>query len=225
MKIAVCIIATNKYKQFVTPLVESIRKYFLVNHKVEIHVFADEQMDGDFIVHLIPSYGFPEATLYRYKIMTSIAYDTDYIFYLDADMLINDYVGDEILGDIVAVRHPGYYHGGWGSENVDVRSLAFVPKLLRGKYYAGGVQGGSANEYYKAMLVLDSMIDEDERNGVMAEFHDESHWNKYLIGKKIHELDCSFCMCQAWSKRVYHKIHMMPAKILAMEKDFEYFRS
>lgn len=231
MKIAVCVIATNKYKDFIPQLSRSICKNFLLDHQIEIHLFTD----GDFqcveddrvkcIPHSIESYGWPYATLYRYKIMTSVEYTTDYIFYLDVDMNINDVIGDEILGELVAVRHPGYYWTGWGSENVDPRSQAFIDRPLRKKYFCGGVQGGSVKEYYKAMLVLDSMIQEDERNGVMAEFHDESHWNKYLIGKEVTEMDCSYCMPQSIAKRNYHKIQKFPARILALEKNFEEYRS
>lgn len=230
MKIAVCIIATRKYREFIPQLSRSICKNFLLNHEIEIHLF----IDGDFecveddrvkcIPHKIESYEFPYATLYRYRIMTSVEYTTDWVYYLDADMLIIDVIGDEILSDLVAVRHPGYFNGGWGSESCDPRSTAYVPPHQQGKYYCGGFQGGSVKEYYKAMLVMDSMVSEDERNGVMAQFHDETHWNKYLIGKSFHELDCSYCMCQSVAKRKYHRIEKFPAKILALEKDFSYFR-
>ena len=85
MKIAINIIATNKYIQFVQPLVDSIEKYFLVDHDILINLFTDQDAvivhnRTDIKIHKIPSYGFPEATLLRYHIMTGIDYDCDYIY-------------------------------------------------------------------------------------------------------------------------------------------------
>lgn len=222
------IIATNKYIEFVQPLVDSLDKYFLIDHKLTVNVFSDSKgIKGtervSVIEHTIPAYKFPEATLLRYHIMTSITYDTDYIFYLDADMLINDFVGDEILGDLVAVRHPGYFHGG-GSWEDNHKSEACVSN--RTKYFAGGFQGGDSFSYLTAMRFMRVLIDNDKKNGITPIWHDESVWNKYLLDYvgKWHELNPSYCMPEAWPKRVYSKVHELPAKILAREKDFNYYR-
>lgn len=226
------VIATNKYIEFVQPLVDSLDKYFLIDHKLTVNVFSDSKgIKGtervSIIEHTIPAYKFPEATLLRYHIMTSITYDTDYIFYLDADMLINDFVGEEILGDLVAVRHPGFYISGeWGSNNTPKGSTAYLEPINRVKYYAGGFQGGSSDVYLKVIKKLAANIDIDTANGLMADYHDETHWNHFLATTflPIHELTPEYCMPQAWAKRVYSKIQHLPAKILALEKDFNYYR-
>jgi histo-blood group ABO system transferase len=226
MKIAINIIATNKYIQFVQPLVDSIEKYFLVDHDITVNLFTDQDAviyhnRTDIKIHKIPSYGFPDATLLRYHIMFGIDYDCDYIYYLDADMLINDFVGEEILGSLVAVRHPGYFiepkSGSWETR---IESEACVKPSERKKYYAGGFQGGRTGNYILAMEAIIIDIDIDTKRGVTAIWHDESHWNKLLVdfGSGIHELNPSYCMPQAWSKRVYSKIQHLPAKILALEK-------
>ncbi len=232
MKIAVCIIATNKYREFIPQLSRSICNNFLLDHEIEIHLFTD----GDFqcveddrvkcVPHTIESYGFPEATLLRYHIMTSVKIDTDYLFYLDVDMRVEDEVGDEILGDLVAIRHPGYFtNNGWGSESCDPRSMGYVPPGKQGFYYCGGFQGGG-KWYRDAMAEMIKWIDQDTANGVMAQWHDETMWNKYLHDKKgFKVLDCSYCMPESFSKRRYHKIENMPIKILALEKELNYFRT
>lgn len=226
MKINVNIISTRNYIQFVQPLVDSIEKYFLIDHDILINLFTDQDAvivhnRADIKIHKIPSYGFPDATLLRYHIMTGIDYDCDYIFYLDSDMLINNFVGDEILGDLVAVRHPGYFiSNGWGSENCNTKSVAYAAPQYQKKYFAGGFQGGSKIAYCHVMDVMRKRIDIDNSNGVMAQWHDETHWNRLLIDSlyKLTELNPSYCMPQAWSKRVYSKIEHLPAKILALEK-------
>jgi hypothetical protein len=42
-KVALCIIATNGYIDFVDPLLVSADKYFLQGHDVEYHVFTNKQ--------------------------------------------------------------------------------------------------------------------------------------------------------------------------------------
>src|SRR6185369_6274924 len=124
MKISLCIIATRNYTKLVKPLIESVNKYFLPEHDITIHLFCDkENVEYDntervsVIEYQIPSYGFPAATLYRYAILTELdpKHYATYLFYIDVDMLLVNTVGNEILGDIVAIRHPGYFNGGWGS--------------------------------------------------------------------------------------------------------------
>lgn len=232
MKICINIIATNNYIEFVQPLIDSIDKYFLIIHEIQVNVFSDrdDYLTSErckIIQRKIPAYKFPDATLLRYHVMTSIDYDCDYIYYLDADMRIVDYVGDEILGDLVAVRHPGYFvANGWGSENCDPKSLAYVPKDKQKKYFAGGFQGGKRERYIRAMLIMGYKIDLDNEAGVMAQWHDETHWNKYLVNclNELTELNPSYCMPEAIAKRRYSRIENFPPKILALEKDLTYFR-
>jgi len=228
MKIGILCIATNRYREFIQPLIESIEANFLTAHDVTIHLFTDDLINlktGLKVEQtIIPSYKFPEATLYRYRIFLQKDYTDDYLFYLDADMRVIDTVGDEVLNDITCVRHPGFYHGGWGSNNVHVNSTAFIPKNMKGQYMAGGFQGGKADHYYKAMIELDAAINADEARGIMAEYHDESHWNKWLTVNRKTVLDSSYCMAESIAKRNYWKISHLKPIILALEKDFNYFR-
>lgn len=226
MKIAICIIATNNYKGFIPLLTKSICEYFLINHQIELHIFADEGEIEIYedervkpFVYKIPSYKFPYASLYRYAIMTKVDYDTDYIFYLDADMCIVDFVGDEILGDIVAVRHPGYFRGG-GSWETNRRSSAYIPIEKRIKYYCGGFNGGETETFVKAMEMMRDIIEYDEKRGVMAIWQDESHLNKLFadMPELLHELDPSYCMPEPMHKRIDWGINNFKPKILALEK-------
>ena len=75
-------------------------------------------------------------------------------------------------------------------------------------------------------LECEHSIDEDNKIGVVAEFHDETHLNSYLAKTNIPitELNPSYCMTESIAKRRYHRIEHLPAKILALEKDFNYFR-
>lgn len=229
MIISVLVIATGKYKEFVQQLLNGIDWYFMLNYKIEINLFTDkfrEWKESDrmrIIQHIIPPYKFPEATLLRYKIFKTIPIEKygNYIFYLDADMSIVNVVGDEILGDITAVLHPGYYNKGWGDEGTVEQSKAYIPKQERGKYCAGGFQGGKTSIYYRAIEKMAEDIEEDRKEGIMAEWHDESHWNWYLhtTNEKITILSPSYCMPEALWKRKLWGVNQFEPKILALEKE------
>lgn len=230
MKIVICLIATKKYSVFVQPLINSIKKYFLLNHRIEIVLFTDEMYPytGDERVmisqDLIVSWAFPTITLKRYEIMTSRDYQCDYIYYLDVDYLIVSEINEDILGNIVAVQHPGFYNGG-GSWCEDKNSNAYTYPENRRYYYAGGTQGGRYEYYYPIMKRLKREIEDDEYRGILAIHNDESHWNKLLselISFKV--LDSSYCMVQQPELQESWGISHLPKRILALEKNHKEIR-
>jgi Glycosyltransferase family 6 len=235
-RVVVCLIVTKKYHIFVQPLIDSIKKYFLLRHQIEIVLFTDDveiEYKGDERVKitkdLIVSYGFPEATLYRYKIMTSRTYNCDYIYYLDVDYLIVNEIDEEIFGDgLVAVLHPGFFSGvnGYGSWCDDERSNAYTFPENRKKYYCGGTQGGSYEHYYRAMQRMARDIADDEKRGVKAEWNDEAHFNKLLSElKNFKVLRPSYCTPEPPHLRKLWKIDHIQPKILALDKNHTEIRS
>jgi len=227
MKISVCIIATNRYKELVPELIDGIKDFFLLKHDIIVHIFTDKLItqslaSGRISIeqHIIPSYAYPYATLFRYKILMDVPQQKygDYIFYIDADSRIVSEIGDEILAPVVAVRHPGYFNGGgtWGDNKL---SLSYTYPEKRKKYYCGGFSGGSNDHYYAISRLLKERIGADEKNGVMAVWHDETHFNQYLseTGGFL-ELDCSYMMPEPEHKRIAWGINNFEPKILALEK-------
>lgn len=242
--VSVLLIATNKYKQFVEPLIAGIAKNFLPDHPITVHLFSDaihlflEPPTRITIVkHLIPPYGFPEATLLRYKIFNdhSNSISGDYVFYMDVDMEITGIVTSEILtGDIIATRHPGFYtNNGWGSPNNNPESLSYLPAEHCKKYFAGGFQGGKTKCYLQMAKILACNIDNDLANSIIAEWHDETHFNyfcNYLIGMdfpdwKLTEMLPSYCSPESEELRKAWAIDQLPTIIIALDKNHEEIRS
>lgn len=232
MTCGLLILATHKYKQFVPQLLEGVKKYFLPNHKIEVHLFTDdisiEVEEGgrvNVIKELIVSWRFPEITTYRYKIFTHKKYpNCDYLFYIDVDMSIVDTVGDEILGGIVATLHPGFYNGGgaWG-DNKESNSYTFPENRTR--YYAGGFSGGEKERYWRMMKRLSLLIEDDEKRNILAEWHDETHFNRELSEmKSFTVLDPSYCMPEPKSLREEWGLINFKPKILALDKDHQSIR-
>lgn len=228
MRIGLLLIATGKYDVFVQPLIDSVDKYFFRNDHIVIYLFTDKP-DIKLIhynrIHLvilpIEHKSFPYSTLYRYKYFTQYAdrIDTEYLFYSDVDMRFVGEVGREILPEkvsIVATIHPGFYKGG-GSWCTDENSNAFTPPEGRRKYYAGGFNGGKTEGFLSMAKILSELIDEDEKKGVMAEWHDESFFNMWLWIHKCKELSPSYCYPESWKLP-------FPKRLLALDKDHKAIR-
>jgi histo-blood group ABO system transferase len=227
-KIALCVIATNDYVEFVEPLLVSADYYFLQGHEVDYHLFtncADRWgMEREIICHQIEHEPWPAMTLKRYHIMSGADLSGyDYVYYVDADMRFVAPVGDEIFGELVGVQHPGFYRGG-GAWETNMRSEAYVFPQDRKKYLAGGFQGGT--RYYNFCTYLKEGIDNDTFKGVTAVWHDESHWNSTfaLVPQHFNLLDPSYCMVEEPAKRKAWGIDHLEPKIIALKKDHKKYQ-
>ena len=180
------------------PLLESVKKYFLTQHSLSFFIFADSAdyegwLDLDEynvcwtqIEHL----PFPLPTLFRYKQFLKKQKELssfDYIFYCDADVRFVGEVGNEMLGKgITAIEHPTAPFGdmredfkGWTFEK-NPESLAYIAPEDQKKYWCGAIQGGLSEKYLEVIKILNNNIDEDLGQNIIARYHDETHWNKYL---------------------------------------------
>ena len=160
--IALCIVATKKYKLLLEQVLESARKHFLCGHNVTFFVFSDtsgyqgwlDLDDYNLVWKQIEELPYPLPCLFRYKYISREAKhleNFDYIFWCDADMTFISDVGDELLGDgITAIDHPCSPNGNmlprfseWSAEH-NAKSLAYIPPEERRNYWCGGFQGGTS---------------------------------------------------------------------------------
>lgn len=188
MKIGVLVIATNKYMDFVPTLVDGIFKHFLPGEEVHVFVHTNMAMGETDRLHRIETkhLPWPHMSLDRYLIFFTNreAYkDMDYLFYVDADSRIIGDIGKEILNPLTAVTHFGY----------DWRTISYLNTLEKNPistayidpnesvlYTCGGFQGGETKVFITACFEIAKMIGTDLRQGIIARFHDESYWNKFL---------------------------------------------
>jgi histo-blood group ABO system transferase len=243
----VIVICTGKYDVFIQPLVESLDKFFFKGFDYDLYVFADKVPKlppcDRRTTHWaeIDHTPFPFATLYRYKHITKYAewLTAENLYYIDVDMLLVNEVGTEIVADergLVAVRHPGFFRNdGWGDNGTPVQSTAYLKPSQRHDYFAGGFQGGSNEAYLTACSMMAENIDIDldtakdigwEKNsGILALYHDESHWNHYLKYHPYKELTPSYCMVEEAYLRRKWDIDDIHIKIIALKKDHKQIRS
>jgi histo-blood group ABO system transferase len=189
-KIALVMICLNApYWQYIKPMVESARKFFLPHHNTDFLLWSDMPQEmanqlGVTVFHTEPV-GWPLPTLMRYSLFLQQEEklkEYDYVFYCDADMLWVNPCEEEILGSgLTAALHPMYaFKAGLRfplEPNPESSAYITVPK----HYFAGGFQGGVSGEFLKAMKVMKKRIDEDFTKNYVAIWNDESHWNRYLL--------------------------------------------
>lgn len=187
-KIGVCIIATASYRMFIRPLLQSIRKNFLAGHEVTIFLFTDvdHPVAADLRVIPVTHSSWPGMAIRRYGIFTEHAkcfHGMDYLYYLDADMRVIGKVGDEIFGELVGTIHPGFCDKSREKFTYERRntSTAWIAPHEGVHYFCGAFQGGLIEHYLEAARVMADHIHLDETQGITAVWHDESHWNRYLI--------------------------------------------
>lgn len=216
--VGLLIVATGKYIQFVEPLILSAEKHFCKNHQVTYFVFTDQKTTPlpRTIYAFQARLGWPFDTMNRYHAYYNnweLLKDQDYLFALDADMLFVGEVGDEILGERVATRHPGFIDKR-GSYETDPQSKACV-KINEGEhYFAGGFYGGSRDAFFHILTTNIHNIEDDLSRGVIAVWHDESHWNRYCIDyPPTAILTPSYCYPESWVWLNY------PPKIHALDKN------
>ena len=226
MRIGILIIATNRYNDFVQPLITSADKYLLTGHNVTYYLFTNEDREiiskRKIIINKVEHREWPWMTLGRYSIFEKYSdslKEMDYLFYIDADMLIVDNVGDEILSDRVATQHPGYA-GERGTPETRPQSTACVYPNEEMQYFAGGFNGGTTYEYLKMTKTISNNIRKDTENGIIAVWHDESHMNRYFLNNPPTTiLNPSYCVPDNSDETRYER------KILAIVKKHEEYRS
>jgi histo-blood group ABO system transferase len=229
MKIALINIATNKYINFLPNLYTGADKNFLIDHDVEYVLFTNMDLNitgTNRKIHKIKieHREWPYMTLHRYKFFTNacdLLSKYDYVYYSDVDMSFVSPIKEEILFDLIAVQHPGHVNKPKHlfTYERNMKSTAGMKYEDGDFYYAGGFNGGKAEEFLKLSKELDKNIDKDKEEHIIAKWHDESHLNKYFWLNK--------------PKRILSPLYCWPdffdfnpnVKIIALSKNHKEFRS
>lgn len=205
-KVGLLMVAINQnYWPYAKQVIDGVKGLFLPGHTTEVMLWTDipsfaEAKDVNFGATVFPtdSVEWPYPTLMRYHLFLAqeeYLKQFDYLFYLDLDMRVVGFVGDEILPKegLMMAAHPMY----WLQDNLvppyepDERSSAHIKmpgrvvsegekNKFQPLYAAGGFQGGKTGPFIDAMKAMRDGIDKDFDISYVARWNDESHWNKYL---------------------------------------------
>lgn len=225
MKIGVCFVATGRYNEFVVPLWNSVKEFFLPEHERSLFLFTDrpESAPSDCVVSSVVHEVWPMPSLHRYRNVLKLRdrlSTLDYIFLLDADVRFTNHVGEEVFGDLTAVVHPCFADAGPEEFTYERRgeSSAFVKPGDGRFYFCGAFQGGRSGEYLDAISSMAQSVDLDDSNGIEAVWHAESHWNRFLVQHLPSViLPPVFCCPEEW------EVPYVP-KLRLVKKDHAAFR-
>lgn len=193
MSIAILYICTGKYKIFWKDFCLSCEKNFIPNLKKHYFVFTDNKFiefeDKNNVTKIYQKdLGWPYNTLMRYDVFLKNKTkweNFNYSFFFNSNLLFNTKITQkdflpENNKKLVACIHPGFFNKENKKFTYEKRkkSLAYI-KI--GKYYfAGGINGGHTNYFISAIEKINNNIKQDLDNNIVAVWHDESHWNKYI---------------------------------------------
>lgn len=198
MKVAILYISTGKYTVFWKEFYESFEKNFLPSTDKTYFVYTDSHnlsyTDRENVC-IIPqrNLGWPDNTLQRFSLFSREEKrweDYEYTFFINANFYCMKEVREEdflpVKEDLVVAEHASS-HGKNPDEMTydrNPKSLAYIP-YGQGTYYVmGGLNGGKTKAYMEMVHKLKRNVDQDTANGVTALWHDESHLNRFIIGRK-----------------------------------------
>lgn len=223
MKICILTIATNKYIQFVQRLLDNIEENFLNGHDIQCLLFTDHDVEtsDNVKVSQIGHKPWPEPALKKYNYINSESKylkDFDYLYLFDADVGIVNMVGEEVLQDLVGVLHPYKILESKETYPYEKRkeSTSYVSDEDHKKYYAAAFVGGKSTNFLNMAKIISERVEEDERNGIIAKWHDESHLNKYFNENPPTDLSPSYMFPE---ELIGHPQYLFEPKIVALKKE------
>ena len=198
MRIAILYVCTGRYSIFWKDFSTSCERYFFPEHEKHYFVFTDDQSiwEGNERVHRIEQapWGWPDITLKRYHMFAGIQDQLrafDCIFFFNANVRFCREIDDACLPDakhpLVFQQHPGFHNKpAWMFPHEQNKlSQAYIARGQSQIYLAGGINGGLSGAYLDMVEACIKAVDADLQQGIVARWHDESHLNKYALGRSF----------------------------------------
>jgi hypothetical protein len=208
-KIGILYICTGKYTIFWDDFYKSTEKYLLPELEKHYFVFTDGEINTyeNPFVKIVEQkrLGWPFDTLYRFKIFLGIEnqlQEMDYLYFFNSNLILLQNIGNEILPDeqdeLVVTQHPGFYNKKRKKFTYETnkKSSAYIAENEGNIYVAGGLNGGRTQSFLKLAQELCKNIDVDFEKNIIAIWHDESHLNRYVIGKNVKVLSPAYLFPQ-----------------------------
>ncbi|KAJ1130912.1 hypothetical protein NDU88_009256 [Pleurodeles waltl] len=198
--IGVTVFALGGYWKLLKSFLESADKFFMIGHRVIYYVYTDQPQkvkcisihkDRKCKIYKTSSYD-SKARIFMQRMeilhldIKRKLIDVHYLVCADVDLVFHNDVGVEVLGDLVATLHPWFYRANRDSFTYERNPLsqAYIPIDEGDFYYQANFFAGTVQEIYRLTKCCDKAIKTDDSNGIVAVFHDESHFNKYLLYHK-----------------------------------------
>lgn len=204
--VGILYVAIGKYTIFLDKFYESCEKNLFPGVQKTYYVFTDAKRlvlseEKENVIRLpIKNFDWPGNTLFRYHMFLNywdFIKNHDFLLFLNANTEIVDKINTEELFPFgnkkyVVAEHPYYYR----ETNLfklpyekRIESNAYVGDFnLSYKYVGGGFIGARPIDFKFISEKISSLIDEDLKNGIIAQWHDESHFNKFVKENELEVL-------------------------------------
>lgn len=216
MKIAILYIATGAYAVLWEDFYRTAKANFCSEDTVHFFVFTDSSLireSADTSILFQQNLGWPFASLYRYRIFQRISQelqDFDRVVFFNANCLfLRPVCSDDFFGTcqqmrLVACRHPAFYNAPAADRPYERRQESKACVHDQQIYVQGALMGGTPEAFLGMCQQLHRNIEADLDSGIVAVWHDESHWNAFLnnnfdeLQHQLHLLSPAYLYPEDW---------------------------
>ena len=196
--IGIYYIATGIYNNNFIPLIKSINNFFpQYNKKIillsdGLEEYIDYQENNIHIEHhYIEDHPWPIVALFRFHYLVKYKVNCDYIFFINSNSMIlpNKLYNWFDENKINVTKHFSYRSGIKTTYELllpsddNPNSTSYIGNINY-IYCQSGFFGGPSNLIYDMCEDIITMIDIDLKNNIIAKWHDETYFNKWLYDKQ-----------------------------------------
>lgn len=211
-KVGILYICTGNYDIFFEAFYKSAEQHLLPNSEKHYFVFTEsEKIKSTPFIHKIyqERLGWPNDTLMRFHLFWNIRnqlQEMDYLYFFNANYTFIKNISEAEFfpnaseHNLVGQIHPVAYHKKRNefAYEKNQQSTAYI-EPNKGKYYfAGGLIGGKTQAFLQMCEQLKTNIDIDNKNNIVAAWHDESHINNYYSKIEPKKLHPGYCYPEDW---------------------------
>lgn len=202
--IGILYVGIGKYIKLWDDFYTSCEQKFCCNCQKSYFVVTDSYLTPQPNVTVIPQddLGWPGNVVFRYlfflRIKEQLAH-FDYLFFFNGNTRFRETITEaeflptEAEGGLIALS----WHT--ADEDPDLfgferreHSVAYIPFGTPGLYLQSGITGGLTKPYLQLLETCHQMTMEDFNKGIIPVAHDETIYNKYMLGRPYRLLDSTY---------------------------------